>query len=50
MVWGNNVICHWSCKNSLYNDLTEVDCNIDSTMVLKDGIDNLLKYFADLFL
>lgn len=33
IVWGNNVICHWSCENSLYNDLTEVDCNSDFTVV-----------------
>lgn len=34
MVWGNNVMCHWSRQMSLYNDLTEEDCNSD------------MKYFA----
>lgn len=50
MVQGNNVICHWSCKNSLYNDQIELDCNSDSTVLWKDGVDDLLKYFAILFL
>lgn len=49
MVRGNNVICHWSCKNIFYNNLTEVDCNSDSIVVQKD-VDDLLKYFVCLFL
>lgn len=50
MVWGNNVICHRSGENSLYNDQIELDCNSDSTVLWKDGVDDLLKYFAILFL